>query len=114
MSNDKMRSISRVYNVLYTDSYVSVEEDQRELGLIKEGPPIIRQSPTQQTPSPCGTPKKSVSIRVEPENDGRHLTIPKTIAVSSSSETLTGIVVNLDVVICQYFQYGTNCFETII
>jgi len=36
------------------------------------------------------TPRKSVSIRVESEDDGRHLTIPKTITVSSSSETLTG------------------------
>jgi Ras-specific guanine nucleotide-releasing factor 1 len=69
--------------------YTTVEEEHRELGLIKEGPPIIRQSPTHQ-PSPCTTPRKSVSIRVEPEDDGRHLTIPKTIAVSSSSETLTG------------------------
>ncbi|XP_069694869.1 ras-specific guanine nucleotide-releasing factor 2-like [Periplaneta americana] len=69
-------------------SFRKFEEEQRELGLIKEGPPIIRQSPTHQ-PSPCTTPRKSVSIRVEPEDDGRHLTIPKTIAVSSSSETLT-------------------------
>ena len=67
----------------------TVEEEQRELALIKEGPPIIRQSPTHQ-PSPTTTPRKSVSIRVEPEDDGCHLTIPKTIAVSSSSETLTG------------------------
>ncbi|PSN46280.1 hypothetical protein C0J52_16634, partial [Blattella germanica] len=72
--------------------YRPLEEEQRELGLIKEGPPIIRQSPTHQ-PSPCSTPRKSVSIRVEPEDDGRHLTIPKTIAVSSSSETLTDATV---------------------
>jgi hypothetical protein len=69
--------------------YVTVEEESRELALIKESPPVIRQSPTHH-PSPCTTPRKSVSIRVETEDDGRHLTIPKTIAVSSSSETLTG------------------------
>ncbi|KAK7793670.1 hypothetical protein R5R35_013152 [Gryllus longicercus] len=69
-------------------SYRKFEEDQRELGLIKEGPPIIRQSPTHAPPG-TATPRKSVSIRVEAEDDGRHLTIPRTIAVSSSAETLT-------------------------
>ncbi|XP_021936755.1 ras-specific guanine nucleotide-releasing factor 2-like isoform X3 [Zootermopsis nevadensis] len=65
------------------------EEESRELGLIKEGPPIIQQSPSHQ-PSPCMSP---LSICVEPEDDGCHLTIPKTITVSSSSETLTDITV---------------------
>jgi hypothetical protein len=40
-----------------------------------------------------GTPRKSVSIKIEPEDNEmatKFLTIPKTIAVSSSSETLTG------------------------
>ncbi|PNF17446.1 hypothetical protein B7P43_G00360, partial [Cryptotermes secundus] len=69
-------------------SFRRFEEESRELALIKESPPVIRQSPTHH-PSPCTTPRKSVSIRVETEDDGRHLTIPKTIAVSSSSETLT-------------------------
>ncbi|GLH15399.1 Ras-specific guanine nucleotide-releasing factor 2 [Gryllus bimaculatus] len=69
-------------------SYRKFEEDQRELGLIKEGPPIIRQSPTHAPPA-SATPRKSVSIRVQAEDDGRHLTIPRTIAVSSSAETLT-------------------------
>ncbi|XP_049766096.1 ras-specific guanine nucleotide-releasing factor 2-like [Schistocerca cancellata] len=73
-------------------SHVSTEEDQqqRELTQIKEAPAIVKQSPTQQqSPSPSSTPRKSVSIRVESEDDGKHLTIPKTIAVSSSAETLT-------------------------
>ncbi|KAJ9595043.1 hypothetical protein L9F63_013671, partial [Diploptera punctata] len=73
-------------------SYRKFEEEQRELALIKEGPPIIRQSPTHQ-PTPTSTPRKSVSIRVEAEDDGCHLTIPKTITVSSSSETLTDATV---------------------
>lgn len=76
----------------------SVEEEQ-PLGLISEAP-VIKQSPTSQTSSPSSSvqspamPRK-ISIRVDnkdTENDGCHLTIPKVIAVSSSSETLTGIL----------------------
>ncbi|XP_063232631.1 ras-specific guanine nucleotide-releasing factor 2-like [Bacillus rossius redtenbacheri] len=64
-----------------------VEEEQRELGLIKEGPSIVKQSPT--------TPRKTLHVRVESQmDDGQHLTIPATtIAVSSSSETLTDATV---------------------
>ncbi|KAF4533003.1 hypothetical protein B566_EDAN000692 [Ephemera danica] len=47
---------------------------------------------SQQSPSPS-TPRKSVTLKVEPEDAEsatKFLTIPKKIAVSSSSETLTG------------------------
>ncbi|KAL6436745.1 hypothetical protein ACFW04_004875 [Cataglyphis niger] len=79
-------------------SSVSVEEEQ-PLGLISEMP-IIKRSPTSQASSPSSaqspvTPRK-VSIRVDnkdAENNGCHLTIPKVIAVSSSSETLTDVTV---------------------
>lgn len=73
-------------------------EEEQPLGLISEMP-IIKRSPTSQASSPSSaqspvTPRK-VSIRVDnkdAENNGCHLTIPKVIAVSSSSETLTGTV----------------------
>lgn len=65
---------------------VTVEDEQRELELIQESAPILKK---QQSSAPS-TPRK-VSIRIESEDDdGKHLTIPTTIAVTSSSETLTG------------------------
>lgn len=73
---------------------ILVDEEQ-QLGLISEAPPIIKRSPTIQSSSVSidspATPRK-ISIRVDKkeEDDGCHLTIPKVIAVSSSSETLTG------------------------
>lgn len=75
-------------------------DEEQPLGLISETP-IITRSPTSQTSSPSTasqspiTPRK-ISIRVDKdsENDGCHLTIPKVIAVSSSSETLTGTIEN--------------------
>ncbi|XP_025156495.1 ras-specific guanine nucleotide-releasing factor 2 isoform X2 [Harpegnathos saltator] len=82
----------------WRSGYRKLEEEQ-SLGLISETP-IIKRSPTSQTSSPSTasqspiTPRK-ISIRVnkDSENDGCHLTIPKVIAVSSSSETLTDITV---------------------
>ncbi|XP_014483395.1 PREDICTED: ras-specific guanine nucleotide-releasing factor 2-like isoform X5 [Dinoponera quadriceps] len=79
----------------WRSGYRKLEEEQ-SLGLISETP--IIKSPTSQTSSPSTasqspiTPRK-ISIRVdkESESDGCHLTIPKVIAVSSSSETLTVI-----------------------
>ncbi|XP_076247856.1 ras-specific guanine nucleotide-releasing factor 1 isoform X2 [Calliopsis andreniformis] len=81
----------------WRSGYKKVDEEQ-PLGLISEAPPIIKRSPTiQSTTASTGsqspaTPRK-ISIRVDQENkqedDGCHLTIPKVIAVSSSSETLT-------------------------
>ncbi|XP_076681814.1 ras-specific guanine nucleotide-releasing factor 2 isoform X2 [Andrena cerasifolii] len=83
--------------VYWQSGYKKVDEEQ-SLGLISEAPPIIERSPTIQSFTPSGgspspaTPRK-VSIRVDEEkkeeDDGCHLTIPKVIAVSSSSETLT-------------------------
>ncbi|XP_014483394.1 PREDICTED: ras-specific guanine nucleotide-releasing factor 2-like isoform X4 [Dinoponera quadriceps] len=81
----------------WRSGYRKLEEEQ-SLGLISETP--IIKSPTSQTSSPSTasqspiTPRK-ISIRVdkESESDGCHLTIPKVIAVSSSSETLTDITV---------------------
>lgn len=73
-----------------------MEEDQG-LGLISEVPPIIKRSPTLQLPGASSgkqSPKtnRRVSIKQEDsEEDGSHLTIPKVITGSSSSETLTGI-----------------------
>ncbi|XP_017765392.1 PREDICTED: ras-specific guanine nucleotide-releasing factor 2-like [Eufriesea mexicana] len=77
--------------------YKKVDEEQ-QLGLISEAPPIIKRSPTIQSSTASAgsqspaTPRK-ISIRVDKEkkeeDDGCHLTIPKVIAVSSSSETLT-------------------------
>lgn len=73
-------------------------DEEQQLGLISEAP-VIKRSPTSQASSPSSSlqspimPRK-ISIRVDnnnAENDGCHLTIPKVIAVSSSSETLTGI-----------------------
>lgn len=84
-------------NAIWMNFSYLVEEEQ-QLGLISETP-VIKRSPTSQASSPSGaqspvTPRK-VSIRVDnKENDGCHLTIPKVIAVSSSSETLTGIAKN--------------------
>lgn len=54
-----------------------------------------------------GTPRKSVTLKVEPEEQDsatKFLTIPKTIAVSSSSETLTGkfILINTFCFIMMY------------
>jgi len=74
-------------------------EEEQPLGLISETP-VIKRSPTSQTSSPSNSFSQSpvmsrkISIRVDnkdTENDGCHLTIPKVIAVSSSSETLTGM-----------------------
>lgn len=71
-------------------------EEEQQLGLISETP-IIKHTPTSQTSSPSTASEspiisRKISIRVDSENDGCHLTIPKVIAVSSSSETLTGII----------------------
>ncbi|CAL1689074.1 unnamed protein product [Lasius platythorax] len=82
----------------WRSGYKKLEEEQ-PLGLISETP-VIKRSPTSQASSPSSaqspvTPRK-VSIRVDnkdAENDGCHLTIPKVIAVSSSSETLTDVTV---------------------
>ncbi|GAB1868606.1 Ras-specific guanine nucleotide-releasing factor 2-like isoform X1 [Camponotus japonicus] len=82
----------------WRSGYKKLDEEQ-PLGLISETP-IIKRSPTSQASSPSSaqspvTPRK-VSIRVDNkdiENDGCHLTIPKVIAVSSSSETLTDVTV---------------------
>ncbi|XP_043516819.1 ras-specific guanine nucleotide-releasing factor 1-like isoform X3 [Frieseomelitta varia] len=73
-------------------------DDEQQLSLISETPSIIKRSPTIQSSTVSvdthfpATPRK-INIRVDKEkdkeNDGRHLTIPKVIAVSSSSETLT-------------------------
>ncbi|XP_061932914.1 ras-specific guanine nucleotide-releasing factor 1 isoform X3 [Apis cerana] len=78
----------------WRSGYKKVDEEQ-QLGLISEAPPIIKRSPTIQSSSASidsqspATPRK-ISIRVDKkEDDGCHLTIPKVIAVSSSSETLT-------------------------
>ena len=69
---------------------VTVDDEQKELELIQESAPILKK---QQASAPT-TPRK-VSIRVESEDDdGKHLTIPTTIAVSSSSDTLTGMTFN--------------------
>ncbi|XP_050595324.1 ras-specific guanine nucleotide-releasing factor 1-like isoform X1 [Bombus affinis] len=77
--------------------YKKVDEEQ-QLGLISEAPSIIKRSPTIQSSTASigsqspATPRK-ISIRVDKEkkeeDDGCHLTIPKVIGVSSSSETLT-------------------------
>ncbi|XP_015118787.1 ras-specific guanine nucleotide-releasing factor 2 [Diachasma alloeum] len=75
--------------------YRKLEEEQ-PLGLISELPPIIKESPILQLPgslpgkqSPKGS--RRVSIKQEDsEEDGSHLTIPKVIKGSSSSETLIG------------------------
>ncbi|XP_046610239.1 ras-specific guanine nucleotide-releasing factor 2-like [Neodiprion virginianus] len=83
----------------WRSGYRKLEDDQH-LGLISEAPPIIRRSPTLQSPGPSSgrqspaTPRR-VSVRVDtnPEDDRSHLTIPKVIAVSSSAETLTDITV---------------------
>ncbi|XP_043277433.1 ras-specific guanine nucleotide-releasing factor 2-like isoform X2 [Venturia canescens] len=81
----------------WRSGYRKLEEEQ-QLGLISEVPPIIKRSPTLQLPG-SGAGKQSpksprkVSIRDDSsEEDGCHLTIPKVIAGSSSSETLTDMV----------------------
>ncbi|XP_020280338.1 ras-specific guanine nucleotide-releasing factor 2-like isoform X2 [Pseudomyrmex gracilis] len=83
----------------WRSGYTKLDEEQ-PLGLISEAP-IIKHSPTPQASSPSSasqspvTPRK-VSIRVDNKDatdDGCHLTIPKVIAVSSSSETLTDVTV---------------------
>ncbi|XP_076761835.1 ras-specific guanine nucleotide-releasing factor 1 isoform X3 [Xylocopa sonorina] len=81
----------------WRSGYKKVDEEP-PLGLISEAPPIIKRSPTIQSSTASAgsqspaTPRK-VSIQVnkekKEEDDGCHLTIPKVIAVSSSSETLT-------------------------
>jgi len=79
--------------------FLCLVDEEQLLGHISEAP-VIKRSPTSQASSPSNSlqspamPRK-ISIRVdnnEIENDGCHLTIPKVIAVSSSSETLTGII----------------------
>ncbi|XP_018057488.1 PREDICTED: ras-specific guanine nucleotide-releasing factor 1-like [Atta colombica] len=81
----------------WRSGYKKLDEEQL-LGHISEAP-VIKRSPTSQASSPSNSlqspamPRK-ISIRVdnnEIENDGCHLTIPKVIAVSSSSETLTDV-----------------------
>ncbi|XP_076624750.1 ras-specific guanine nucleotide-releasing factor 1 isoform X3 [Colletes latitarsis] len=71
-------------------------DEEKQPRVIAEAPPIIKRSPTVQSSiasvgSPA-TPRK-ISIQVDSntkeEDDGFHLTIPKVITVSSSSETLT-------------------------
>ncbi|XP_014612802.1 PREDICTED: ras-specific guanine nucleotide-releasing factor 2-like [Polistes canadensis] len=71
-------------------------EEEQQLGLITEAPSIMKHSPTLQssypsvtTQSPATSRKISIRVDNDTENDGCHLTIPKVIAVSSSSETLT-------------------------
>ncbi|KAG7203406.1 hypothetical protein KM043_013474 [Ampulex compressa] len=69
-----------------------LEEEQQK----SVAPSIIKRSPTLQSSAPStgsqspATPRK-VTTRIDndTENDGSHLTIPKVITVSSSSETLT-------------------------
>ncbi|KYN39283.1 Ras-specific guanine nucleotide-releasing factor 1, partial [Trachymyrmex septentrionalis] len=81
----------------WRSGYKKLDEEQ-VLGHISEAP-VIKRSPTSQASSPSNslqspTMPRKISIRVdnnEIENDGCHLTIPKVIAVSSSSETLTAI-----------------------
>ena len=67
--------------------------------MISEAPSIMKRSPTAQSctasvgsQSPAVSRKISISVDKEKkeEDDGRHLTVPKVIPVSSSSETLTG------------------------
>ena len=80
-------------------SIIILVDEEQQLSLISETPSIIKRSPTIQSSTVSvdthfpATPRK-INIRVdkekEEENDDRHLTIPKVIAVSSSSETLTG------------------------
>ncbi|XP_011638409.1 ras-specific guanine nucleotide-releasing factor 2-like isoform X3 [Pogonomyrmex barbatus] len=83
----------------WRSGYKKLEEEQ-PLGLISEAP-VIKRSPTSQASSPSSSlqspvmPRK-ISIRVDNKDendDGCHLTIPKVIAVSSSSETLTDVTV---------------------
>ncbi|XP_046833094.1 ras-specific guanine nucleotide-releasing factor 2-like isoform X2 [Vespa crabro] len=71
-------------------------EEEQQLGLITEAPSIMKRSPTLQSSNPSVASQspatsRKINIRVDndTESDGCHLTIPKVIAVSSSSETLT-------------------------
>ncbi|KAK2577824.1 hypothetical protein KPH14_001093 [Odynerus spinipes] len=75
-------------------------EEEQQLGLISEAPSIMKRSPTLQSSNPSVASQspatsRKISIRVDndSESDGCHLTIPKVIAVSSSSETLTDATV---------------------
>ncbi|KAL2719369.1 ras-specific guanine nucleotide-releasing factor 2-like isoform X1, partial [Vespula squamosa] len=75
-------------------------EEEQQLGLITEAPSIMKHSPTLQSSNPSVASQspatlRKISIRVDndTESDGCHLTIPKVIAVSSSSETLTDATV---------------------
>ncbi|XP_076162377.1 ras-specific guanine nucleotide-releasing factor 1 isoform X3 [Ptiloglossa arizonensis] len=73
-------------------------DEEKQSRVITEAPPIIKRSPTMQSSTASAgsqspvTPRK-ISIQVDQnkkeEDDGCHLTIPKVIAGSSSSETLT-------------------------
>ncbi|XP_011305248.1 ras-specific guanine nucleotide-releasing factor 2 [Fopius arisanus] len=71
-------------------------EKEHALGFVSELPPIIKQSPTLQLPGTSSgkqSPKESKNVSIKQqdlEEDGSHLTIPKVIKGSSSSETLTG------------------------
>lgn len=80
-------------------SIIILVDEEQQLSLISETPPIIKRSPTIQssivsvdTQFPATPRKIRMNKEKEEENDGHHLTIPKVIAVSSSSETLTGKV----------------------
>nr|XP_012233028.1 PREDICTED: ras-specific guanine nucleotide-releasing factor 2-like isoform X2 [Linepithema humile] len=82
----------------WRSNYKKLEEEQ-SLGLISETP-IIKRSPMVQSSNPSSTSQspitpRKVSIRTDnkEESDRCHLTIPKVIAVSSSSETLTDVTV---------------------
>ncbi|XP_034943189.1 ras-specific guanine nucleotide-releasing factor 2-like [Chelonus insularis] len=72
-------------------------EEEQPLDLISEVPSILKCSPTLQLPGSSSgkqSPKtqRKVSIKQEDSEEyGSHLTIPKTMAGSSSSETLTDI-----------------------
>lgn len=75
------------------------QEQQSQQPAISETPSIMKRSPTIQssaasvgTQSPASPRKNGTQVDQDKkeENDGYHLTIPKVIAVSSSSETLTG------------------------
>ncbi|XP_043515989.1 ras-specific guanine nucleotide-releasing factor 2-like isoform X4 [Frieseomelitta varia] len=74
------------------------KDEEQQLSLISEAPSIMKRSPTAQSctasvgsQSPAVSRKISISVDKEKkeEDDGRHLTVPKVIPVSSSSETLT-------------------------
>ncbi|XP_012281932.1 ras-specific guanine nucleotide-releasing factor 2 [Orussus abietinus] len=75
-------------------------EEEQQLSLISEAPPIIKRSPTFQSQgasddgqSPSVQRRANVRMNNNSEDDGYHLTIPSSIAVSSSAETLTDATV---------------------